>query len=74
MSQQELVPVFYELKRQRKTRKDLIVDSRSLKAVAEPERIVIDIPKYGGHPLTQWAHGYLAEKVSRSHRILQQDA
>ena len=63
MSHQELVPVFQELKRQRETRKDLIVDSRSLKAVAESERIVIDVPNYGGHPLTQWAHGQLAEKV-----------
>src|SRR3972149_4135595 len=63
MSHQELVPVFRELKRQRETRKDLIVDSRSIRAVAEPDRIVIDIPRYGGHPLTQWAHGQLAEKV-----------
>jgi hypothetical protein len=63
MSHQELVPTFQKLKRQRETRKDMIVDSRSLKAVAEPERIVIDVPKYGGHPLTQWAHGQLAEKV-----------
>ncbi len=63
MGHQELVPVFQELKRQRETRKDLIIDSRSIKAVAEPECIVIDIPKYGGHPLTQWAHGQLAEKV-----------
>jgi hypothetical protein len=63
MSHQELVPVFRELKRQRETRKYLIVDSHSLKAVAEPERIVIDVPKYGGYPLTQWAHGQLAEKV-----------
>jgi hypothetical protein len=63
MGHQELVPLFQELKRQRETRKDLIVDSRSLKAVAEPERIVIDVPKYGGHPLTPWAHGQLAEKV-----------
>lgn len=63
MNEQTGVPVFQELKRQRETRKDLIVDSRSLKAVAEQERIVIDVPKYGGHPLTPWAHGQLAEKV-----------
>jgi hypothetical protein len=64
MNNQQLVPVFHELKRQRETRKDLIVDSRTIKAVAEPERIIIDIPKYGGHPLTRWAHGQLAGKVS----------
>jgi hypothetical protein len=63
MSNQQLVPVFQELKRQRETRKDLIVDSRVLKAVAEPETIVIDVPKYGGHPLTNWAHGQMADKV-----------
>lgn len=63
MGNQQLVPVFYELKRQRETRRDLIVDSRTLTAVAEPERIVIDIPKFGAHPLTQWAHGQLSDKV-----------
>jgi hypothetical protein len=63
MSRQELVPVFHELKRQRDSRKDLIVDSRTLTAVAEPERIVIDIPKFGGYPLTRWAHDQLASKV-----------
>ena len=63
MQKQELVPVFQELKRQRETRRDLIVDSRTLTAVAEPERMVIDIPKYGAHPLTPWAHDQLSEKV-----------
>ncbi|WAM22719.1 MAG: hypothetical protein OI715_01075 (plasmid) [Candidatus Methanoperedens sp.] len=63
MSKQQLVPVFQELKRQRETRRDLIVDSRTLTAVAEPERIVIDIPKFGTHPLTRWAHDQLATKV-----------
>ncbi|KAB2945268.1 MAG: DUF932 domain-containing protein (plasmid) [Candidatus Methanoperedens sp.] len=63
MGNQQLVPVFYELKRQRETRRDLIVDSRTLTAVAEPERIVIDIPKFGAYPLTQWAHGQLSDKV-----------
>lgn len=63
MSRQELVPVFHELKRQRESRKDLIVDSRTLTAVSEPERIVIDIPKFGGYPLTRYAHDQLAAKV-----------
>ncbi|HYN44415.1 MAG TPA: hypothetical protein VER35_00290 [Candidatus Limnocylindrales bacterium] len=63
MSNQQLVPVFHELKRQRDSRKDLIIDSRTLTAVAEPERIVIDIPKSGAHPLTQWAHNQLSDKV-----------
>jgi hypothetical protein len=63
MSNQQLVPVFQELKRQRDSRKDLIVDSRTLKAVAEPERMVIDIPKYGGFTLTDYAHGQMAAKT-----------
>ena len=57
MANQELVPIFQELKRQRETRKDLIVDSRSLKAVAEPERMVIYVQEVRSHSLTQWVPG-----------------
>lgn len=60
---QELAPLLQELKRQRETRKDFIVDSRSLNAVAEPGCIVIDIPNQGGHQLTPWAHSQMAGKV-----------
>ncbi len=60
---QEMAPLLKELKRQRETRKDLIVDSRSISAVAEPERIVLDVPKYGGHPLTLYAHGQMSAKT-----------
>ncbi len=63
MNKQQLAPLFMELKRQSETRKDIIADSRSLKAVAEPETIVIDIPKSGGHQMTPWAHGQMAAKV-----------
>jgi len=64
MLKQELAPLFMELKRQTETRKDLIVDSRSLNAVAEPARIVIEVPKYGGHEMTSWAHGQMSVKTN----------
>lgn len=58
-----MAPLIQELKRQRETRKDLIVDSRLLNAVAEPGCMVIDVPKHGGHQLTPWAHSQMAGKV-----------
>jgi hypothetical protein len=53
-----------ELERQKRSRLDLIVDSRALKAV--PDDIYglrLAIPDYGEYPLTEWAHGQLADKL-----------
>jgi hypothetical protein len=53
-----------ELERQRKSRLDLIVESSTLKAIPdELYGLKLAIPDYGEYPLTDWAHGQLADKL-----------
>jgi len=53
-----------ELERQRRSRLDLIVDSSTLKAIPdELYGLKLAIPDYGEYPLTDWAHGQLADKL-----------
>jgi hypothetical protein len=59
-----LVSLVEELKRQKRNRLDLIVDSRALKALPdETYGLRLAIPDYGEYPLTEWAHGQLADKL-----------
>jgi len=58
----ELVDLVKELERQKENSKDIIVDSRTLKAVSNGE-LKIKIEGYGKYPLTEWAHLQLAEKL-----------
>jgi hypothetical protein len=60
----ELVDLVRELERQKKNSLDLIVESSALKAIPdEGDGIRLAIPEYGEFPLTEWAHGQLADKV-----------
>jgi hypothetical protein len=60
----DLVNLVRELERQKKNSLDLIVESSTLKAVPdEGNGIRLVIPEYGEFPLTEWAHGQLADKV-----------
>jgi hypothetical protein len=60
----DLVDLVRELERQKKNSLDLIVESSTLKAVPdEKDGIRLAIPEYGEFPLTEWAHGQLADKV-----------
>ncbi len=60
----DLVSLVKELERQRNSRLDLIVNSTSLKAVTnESDGIRLKISGYGEFPLTDWAHGQLADKL-----------
>jgi hypothetical protein len=60
----DLVDLVRELERQKKNSLDLIVESRALKAVPdEGDGIRLAIPEYGEFPLTEWAHGQLADKL-----------
>ncbi|MEM2613921.1 MAG: hypothetical protein ABIM42_07530 [candidate division WOR-3 bacterium] len=60
----DLVSLVNELERQRKSRLDLIVDSSTLKAVADWfYGVRLAIPGYGEYPLADWAHGQLADKL-----------
>ncbi|RSN76255.1 DUF932 domain-containing protein [Candidatus Methanodesulfokora washburnensis] len=59
-----LVDLVRELERQKRNRLDLIVESTTLKAVPdEGDGIRLEIPEYGEFPLTEWAHGQLADKL-----------
>ena len=61
----DLVSLIEELERQKRNSLDLIVESSSLKAVAdEKSGVRLAIPEYGEFPLTDWAHGQLADKLS----------
>jgi hypothetical protein len=60
----ELVNLVKELERQKENSLDLIVDSSTLKAIPdENDGIRLEIPEYGEFPLTNWAHGQLADKL-----------
>jgi hypothetical protein len=60
----DLVNLVEELERQKRNRLDLIVDSRALKALPdETYGLRLAIPDYGEYPLTEWAHGQLADKL-----------
>ena len=48
----ELVDLVKELERQKRNSKDIIADSRILKAVSNGE-VRIEIPEYGSYPLTE---------------------
>jgi len=53
-----------ELERQKRNRLDLIVESSTLKAVPdELYGLKLAVPEYGEYPLTDWAHGQLADKL-----------
>ncbi|MEO0242792.1 MAG: hypothetical protein ABIM42_07155 [candidate division WOR-3 bacterium] len=59
-----LVGLIEKLERQRKNSLDLIVNSSTLKAIADNANVVrLRIPEYGDFPLTDWAHGQLADKL-----------
>jgi len=58
----ELVDLVKELERQKENSKDIIVDSRTLKAISNGG-LKIEIEGYGKYPLTEWAHLQLAEKL-----------
>jgi len=60
----DLASLIEELERQKKNSLDLIVESSSLKAVADKKcGVRLAIPEYGQFPLTDWAHGQLADKL-----------
>jgi len=59
-----LVSLIEELERQKRNSLDLIVESSSLKAVAdEKSGVRLVVPEYGDFQLTDWAHGQLADKL-----------
>jgi len=58
----ELVELVKELERQKENSRDIIADSRTLKAVSNGE-LKIEIEGYGSYPLTEWAHLQLSEKL-----------
>jgi hypothetical protein len=61
-----------ELERQRRNRLDLIVESRTLKAIpGNLYCLKLAIPDYGGYPLTEWAQGQLADKLGIPRRYYQ---
>ena len=60
----DLLSLVKELERQKENSVDLIVDSRTLKAVPdENDGVRLVIPEYSEYPLTDWAHGQLADKL-----------
>lgn len=60
----DLVSLIEELERQKKNSLDLIVESSSLKAIADKKSgVKLAVPEYGQFPLTDWAHGQLADKL-----------
>jgi hypothetical protein len=60
----DLLDLVKELERQKENSLDLIVDSSILKAIPdENDGIRLAIPEYGEFPLTDWAHGQLADKL-----------
>ena len=60
----DLSSLIEELERRKKNSLDLIVESSSLKAVADEKcGVRLAIPEYGEFPLTDWAHGQLADKL-----------
>jgi len=59
----DLVSLVRELERQRRESLDLIVESSTLKAVPDKDGVKLSIPGYGEFPLTEWAHGQLADKL-----------
>jgi hypothetical protein len=60
----DLMSLVKEPERQKESKLDLIVDSSTLKAVPdEKDGIRLVIPGYGEFPLTNWAHGQLADKL-----------
>src|SRR5574337_1235907 len=52
-----------ELERQKETKIDLIVDSRTIIAESDGESIRLGIPEYAAYNLTSWAHEQLAQKL-----------
>ena len=58
----ELAELVKELERQKENSRDIIADSRTLKAVSNGE-LKIEIERYGSYPLTEWAHLQLSEKL-----------
>jgi len=59
----DLKSLIEELERQKKNSLDLIVESGSLKAIPDEGGVRLAIPEYGEFPLTEWAHGQLADKL-----------
>jgi hypothetical protein len=60
----DLFGLIGELEKQRKSRLDLIVESSTLKAVPDEfYGLKLAVPDYGEYPLTDWAHGQLADKL-----------
>lgn len=60
----DLISLVKELERQKANSLDLIVDSRTLKAVPDKQKGVrLAIPERDEYPLTEWAHSQLAEKL-----------
>ena len=60
----DLRELIKEPERQKESKLDLIVDTSTLKAVPdEKDGIRLEIPGYGEFPLTNWAHGQLADKL-----------
>ncbi len=60
----EIGTLVKELEIQKEASLDLIVDSRSLKAVSdEKDKVMLEIPEHGSFPLTGWAHSQMAEKL-----------
>ena len=58
-----LMELAQELERRKQNSRDIIVDTSVVKAVPAETEIVLDIPEAGKYPLTEWAHGQLAEKL-----------
>jgi hypothetical protein len=60
----DLFGLVEELERQRRSRLDLIVESSTLKAFPDEfYGLKLAVPEYGEYPLTDWAHGQLADKL-----------
>ena len=60
----DLLDLVKELERQKENSMDLIVDSRTLKAVPDENDCVrLAIPEYGEFLLSDWSHGQLADKL-----------
>jgi hypothetical protein len=58
-----LVDLVAELERQKNNSKDLIVDTSTVQAVPTSKDIALRVPETGEYPLTEFAHGQLAEKL-----------
>ena len=67
-----IVELAQELERLRSTTKDVVVPTKSLRAVAEQGTVTIEIPDLGRLPLTRWGHEQLAEKTTVPFRYYNQ--